>query len=259
MASLRNAVKRKTHKERAQPAKRAKFGLLEKAKDYRLRAKDYRRKKGRLRVLKQKAEFKNPDEFYFSMNNKKTKDGVHLGGNNSEELNAPISADVLNMMRTQDGSYVQTKINEEASKIEKLQSNLAFLSDNNNNNKHTLFVNSREEIDNFSPTKYFDTVDELSSRAYNRPRKKTLAASKVQGTVEDNEILHRRQMKKLKKRRDRAYRELNERIEREEKLQAVAQQIDLQRNLSGKGRRKKIKDGNGDAPPVYRWKRERKR
>ena len=59
MASLRNAVKRKTHKERAQPAHRAKFGLLEKAKDYRLRARDYRRKQGRLRVLKQKAEYRN--------------------------------------------------------------------------------------------------------------------------------------------------------------------------------------------------------
>eukprot|EP00505_MAST-04D_sp_SCG-Rhode-Island_P006464 Stramenopile-MAST_4_protein_6464 len=55
MSSLRNAVKRKTHKERAQPSKRAKFGLLEKSKDYRLRARDYRRKKGRIRVLKEKA------------------------------------------------------------------------------------------------------------------------------------------------------------------------------------------------------------
>ena len=258
MASLRNAVKRKTHKERAQPAHRAKFGLLEKAKDYRLRARDYRRKKGRLRVLKKKAEFRNPDEFYFSMKKQKTRNGVHVGGNNGEILNAPISADVLKIMKTQDSSYVQTKINEEASQIEKLQSNLAFLSEGNLGNKHTIFVDSREEIDNFSPTKYFDTVEELSGRAYNRPRKKTLADAKVRGT-EENEILHRRQMKKIKKRRERVYRELNERIEREEKLQSVAQQLDLQKNLGGKGRRKKVKDGEGDAPPVYRWKRQRKR
>ena len=66
-------------------------------------------------------------------------------------------------------------------------------------------------------------------------------------------------MKKIKKRRERAYRELSERVEREERLKSAAQQLDLQKNLSGKGRRKKIRDGEGDAPPVYRWKRQRKR
>ena len=243
-------------KERAQPAHRAKFGLLEKAKDYRLRARDYRRKQGRLRVLKQKAEFRNPDEFYFSMKKKETKRGVHVGGN-GEPANGPISADVLKIMRTQDSSYVQTKINEEASQIEKLQSNLAFLTEDGGN-KHTIFVDSRKEIDEFNPTKYFDTVEELSGRAYNRPRKKALAEAKVRGTEEDD-VRHRRQMKKIKKRRERAYRELNERIEREEKLQSAAQQLDVQKNLGGKGRRKKVKDGEGDAPPVYRWKRQRKR
>ena len=34
MSSLRNAVKRVEHKERAQPASRKKLGLLEKHKDY---------------------------------------------------------------------------------------------------------------------------------------------------------------------------------------------------------------------------------
>lgn len=38
MSSLRNAVKRVEHKERAQPASRRKLGLLEKHKDYGERA-----------------------------------------------------------------------------------------------------------------------------------------------------------------------------------------------------------------------------
>jgi U3 small nucleolar RNA-associated protein 11 len=80
-ASLRNAMKRRTHKERAQPAKRRKrFGLLEKHKDYVERAKNYRQKRGRLRVLKEKAASRNPDEFYFGMVHGKTNKGVYDAG-----------------------------------------------------------------------------------------------------------------------------------------------------------------------------------
>lgn len=62
---MRNAVQRRNHKERAQPIEREKWGLLEKAKDYKLRAANHREKKARLKLLKQKALEKNPDEFSF--------------------------------------------------------------------------------------------------------------------------------------------------------------------------------------------------
>ena len=67
MSALRNAVKRKTHKERSQPGERRKFGLLEKKKDYVLRARDFHKKEDAIKVLKTKAAYKNPDEFYFGM------------------------------------------------------------------------------------------------------------------------------------------------------------------------------------------------
>jgi U3 small nucleolar RNA-associated protein 11 len=73
MSSLRNAVKRREHKERSQPQKRKKFGLLEKHKDYVERARDHNKKKERLRKLKEKASFRNPDEFYFKMTHIQTK------------------------------------------------------------------------------------------------------------------------------------------------------------------------------------------
>ena len=77
-SALRNAVKRKTHKERSQPSERRRYGLLEKKKDYVLRAKDFHKKEDALNALKRKAAYRTPDEFYFAMQRAKTEDGVHV-------------------------------------------------------------------------------------------------------------------------------------------------------------------------------------
>jgi U3 small nucleolar RNA-associated protein 11 len=75
MSSLRNVVRRREHKERAQPRKRARKGLLEKHKDYVLRARDYHSKERRIKALERKAYFRNQDEFYFGMVNSQTEVG----------------------------------------------------------------------------------------------------------------------------------------------------------------------------------------
>jgi hypothetical protein len=69
----KNVTPRREHRERSQPNYRSKMGMLEKHKDYVLRAKDYSSKKQRLQSLKRKAEERNPDEFYFKMSKTKTK------------------------------------------------------------------------------------------------------------------------------------------------------------------------------------------
>ncbi|TYI24181.1 hypothetical protein ES332_A06G215700v1 [Gossypium tomentosum] len=54
MSSLRNAISRRAHKERAQPSSRKKIGLLEKHKDYVVHPKVFHKKEEMLQKLKEK-------------------------------------------------------------------------------------------------------------------------------------------------------------------------------------------------------------
>lgn len=65
--AFKKAIRSKEHRERAQPERRAKLGLLEKKRDYVERARDYHRKEDRLKALRLRASQRNPDEFYFGM------------------------------------------------------------------------------------------------------------------------------------------------------------------------------------------------
>jgi U3 small nucleolar RNA-associated protein 11 len=71
-SSLRNSLHRRNHKERSQLKNRNRLGILEKHKDYVLRASDYHSKQERLKRLHEKAAQRNKDEFYFAMNRERT-------------------------------------------------------------------------------------------------------------------------------------------------------------------------------------------
>ena len=103
---MRNAVQRRNHKERAQPLERAKWGLLEKHKDYTLRAADHKSKQKRLKILREKARDRNPDEFSFKMMSTSSKGGRMI----KERGNQALSMDVVKLLKTQDIGYVRTKL-----------------------------------------------------------------------------------------------------------------------------------------------------
>ncbi|KAK7914332.1 hypothetical protein PG985_012035 [Apiospora marii] len=117
MSSMRNAVQRRNHKERSQPADRKKFGLLEKHKDYSLRAKDFNKKKAQLKSLKRKAEDKNEDEFYHGMISRAgpstwaSKGKRWTGTVDGDRGNKALPMDVVRLMKTQDMGYLRTMRN----------------------------------------------------------------------------------------------------------------------------------------------------
>ncbi|CAE6472377.1 unnamed protein product [Rhizoctonia solani] len=118
---LRNSLHRRTHKERSQLAHRSKLGLLEKYKDYVLRARDYRSKRDRLRTLKLKAESKNRDEFYFGMNRKRTERGVEYGDRGGE---GALPEDMVKLLKTQDEGYLRTVRNKGLKRIDDTKAQL---------------------------------------------------------------------------------------------------------------------------------------
>ncbi|KJK91439.1 hypothetical protein H633G_04654 [Metarhizium anisopliae BRIP 53284] len=114
MSSMRNAVARRPHRERAQPLERGRLGLLEKHKDYSLRAKDFNKKKAQLKSLRQKAADRNEDEFYFGMMSRKgagskLKDGKSWTGKlEGDRGNRAMDVDTVRLLKTQDIGYIRT-------------------------------------------------------------------------------------------------------------------------------------------------------
>ncbi|OTA97025.1 hypothetical protein M434DRAFT_392207 [Hypoxylon sp. CO27-5] len=114
MSSIRNAVQRRVHRERAQPQERQRLGLLEKHKDYSLRAKDFNKKKAQLRSLRQKAADRNEDEFYFGMMSRKGPGNALSRGKrwtgtvDGDRGSKVMDLDTVRLLKTQDIGYIRT-------------------------------------------------------------------------------------------------------------------------------------------------------
>ncbi|KAH6669492.1 putative U3 small nucleolar RNA-associated protein 11 [Halenospora varia] len=129
MSSMRNAVQRRNHRERGQPEERKKWGLLEKHKDYSLRAKDHNLKKSKLKALKQKVLDKNPDEFYFGMLSRSgpsTMGKKRTGTVNGDRGNEVLSQEAVRLFKTQDLGYVRTMRNQTLKEVKGLEERLVL-------------------------------------------------------------------------------------------------------------------------------------
>ncbi|XP_042050382.1 probable U3 small nucleolar RNA-associated protein 11 [Salvia splendens] len=229
MSSLRNALPRKAHKERSQPQSRKKFGLLEKHKDYVERARSFHRKEETLQKLKEKAAFRNPDEFYFKMINSKTVNGVHRQEGEANKY----SKEELMLMKTQDIGYILQKLQAEKKKIEKLNAMLHSV-DNRASSQHVYFAEDRAEAREIRAQK---------------------PEHRENPSFEDLP-------KDIKRKTTGSYRELEARRSRVKELEKIYMDMAMQKELQKKGRKRKLREDEIVCPtsrPVFKWRQERKR
>ncbi|KAK9865091.1 hypothetical protein WJX84_010703 [Apatococcus fuscideae] len=251
-SALRKVIKRRTHKERSQPSERSKFGLLEKHKDYKQRATNYHAKQDAIQNLQQKADERNPDEFYFAMEKSRTRGGVHKSSHG--QPNKYTHAQLVSM-KTQDIGHVRQQSQAEAKKLDHLQSRLHMLGAPAER-RHHVFMDNAASARSFDPAQYFETDESLLERTYNRPRLSQLEAADLAPTSEDAP----QAAELAEKRRASVYQQLLDRQQRHQQLATLAADMTMQKELMAGGGVRKLKaKGNSDAKPVYKWKRERKR
>lgn len=108
-------------RERAQPQSRDGLGLLEKKKDYILRARNRERNEKELKELQRAVELRNPDEFYFSMitDAKKKKPETKTKSFRS------FSKEQKMLLQTQDISYVEMKLASCRKKLKNLKESVS--------------------------------------------------------------------------------------------------------------------------------------
>ncbi|KAJ4292818.1 hypothetical protein N0V90_009481 [Kalmusia sp. IMI 367209] len=172
MSSMRNAVQRRNHKERAQPEERKKWGLLEKRKASFSKYSSTPRTP-RLKILKEKATERNPDEFSFGMMSS-TVDAA--GRRVADRGNKSLSMDVVKLLKTQDAGYIRTMLQIVRKEREDLEKRLVLTDEvrvlrdgeNGKKSKHTVYVGKKEEQEEFDDDEWFGKGGELPDRAWSR-------------------------------------------------------------------------------------------
>ncbi|KAL8737166.1 MAG: hypothetical protein Q9181_001955 [Wetmoreana brouardii] len=249
MSSMRNAVQRRNHKERAQPVQREKWGILEKHKDYSLRAKDYNEKKKRLKILREKAAERNPDEFSYDMLRSKTD---RYGRKIQDRGNPPLSQDAVKLLKTQDGGYLKTMIQQTRRMRGKMEQQYRLLSGANvqvvgggngaKNDQHVIFVDTPEAQKSFDLTQVNRNILPIAKDGLQRfASEDGHLDSQGKKQMDPGKTMRQKEQELLALKQDRAVRKLRKRKEdtrqsqlsalkvRERDLLAAEQQLEHQR------------------------------
>lgn len=264
MSGFRGVGGGRAHRERAQPAARVhKHGMLEKKKDYRLRARDFHRKQSQLKALRALAATRNPDEFARAMvSAARAGTGTSARIRLAQQKNGRKRSehDAAKMLFSQGTSYVRNRLQMERKKAERLQSSLHGVSSAAAapERKHTLFAETESAAEEVAdnPAAFFDTPEQFALSTF-RPRLSD-AASEGYCPIVNTDAPRPSAAAKAKRKQ---YTELIERTKRADKLDAAASALELQQHLMRKGRRQKVREGDVETGelPVYRWKQSRKR
>lgn len=89
-------------------------------------------------------------------------------------------------------------------------------------------------------------------RHHNRVRKEVLSEKQ----------LHRpskRELNRIEKARTKAYTELSERVQRDSQLKTWMRDMEMQAQVMGKGKKKKVKNAKKGRPAQYKWAPARKK
>ncbi|KAI2614910.1 U3 small nucleolar RNA-associated protein 11 [Hypoxylon sp. NC1633] len=272
MSAMRNAVSRRVHRERAQPKERQRLGLLEKHKDYSLRAKDFNKKKAQLRALRQKAADRNEDEFYFGMmsrkgpGNKLSQGKRWTGTVDGDRGNKVLDMDTVRLLKTQDVGYVRTVRNVALKEVKALEERVVGLGGSLDAQEQQKYDEDDDEDDDetFGPPKttkpkkivFSDSLDERDELLHEKAKKDEDDGHDTDmdgDDAEDIEALRAKErqmlLEKLQKRLQFARKKLRT-------LTRTEHEIELQRSKMGKT----ATSGNGTTKSGKKFKiRERKR
>ncbi|CAG5111940.1 Oidioi.mRNA.OKI2018_I69.chr2.g6209.t3.cds [Oikopleura dioica] len=198
----------KPHRERSQPEFRQKLGFLEKKQDYKARATNFKNKQAKLLQLRQKAEFKNPDEFYFGMCSAKLVEGEHTA------LKEGLTKEEIALIETKDLKWLEKRIVMESRKIERLRKSVHIFETSKPVNQHIIFQDEDEE--GIELAEQLETTEEMLGRTHNRLTKKQL---------EDLPQYKKEDYEQVKIERLKTQRELLDRMKRLEKLQNAKNEL----------------------------------
>lgn len=134
-----------------------------------------------------------------------------------------LTDEQIKLMQTQDKRYIAARHVMETRKVARLNETLQRLEEAPSN-KHTFFVDDEKELKRFNLAKRLDTPASLLSRRYNRPRTadltKTLLNVKDPATIEA-----------CSKLRGKGYKELQRRMERQQKLITLEKKMEIKKTL----------------------------